>query len=126
MARKTKPTKPASAYTVDEIKDTPIYETLVATLPSLSPRDAVRLTRAELDELWTAQNRAKVNKLVDSFRVKLAALGVEGKTVKIVTVTDGHGHVYYDVTTEAGGRRHADNELLPKGCLKQRVIALED
>ena len=126
MARKTKATKPAAAYTADEIRETSIYETLVATLPSLSVNDALSLTRTELDDLWTAQNRAKVNKLVDRFRVKLAALGIEGKTVKIVTVTDTQGHVYYDVTSEAGGRRHDPNALLPKGSLKQRVLALAD
>ena len=126
MAKRTKkPKKPAMSYTVAEIEETGIYQNLVAAVPSIKGTEAVRLTRVEIDARWTAQNKAKVNKLVDTFRAKLAALGIEGKTLNIVTVFDRHGNYYYDVRTEAGGRRHGDGELLPKGCLKGgKVLAL--
>jgi len=129
MKRTKKPTKPASAYSSDEVKGTAIFANLVATLPSLRESEAVRLTRLELDSRWTDLNRSRVNKLIDSFRTKLAALGVVGKTVKIVTVTDKRGNLYYDVTTQPGGRKHGNDELLPKGCLKTKastVTALRD
>ena len=126
MAKRTKkPKKPASAYTVSEVEETGIYQNLVAAVPSIRGSEAERLTRVEIDARWTSQNKAKVNKLVDAFRAKLEALGIEGKTLKIVTVFDRHGNYYYDVRTEAGGRRHGDADLLPDGCLKSgKVLAL--
>lgn len=129
MARRPKkPTKPGEAYTQAEVIETATYANLVAALPSLPPNEALRLTRLEIDARWTDLNRAKVNKAVDVFRAKLAALGVVGKTLKIVTVTDRHGNYYYDVRTEAGGRKQSDNELLPTGYLnkKKKVQALAD
>jgi hypothetical protein len=118
MKRTKKPTKPASAYSADEVMDTAIFANLVKTLPSLRESEAIRLTRVEIDARWTDLNRERVNKLVDGFRAKLAALGVVGKTVKIVEVTDKRGNLYYDVTTQPGGRKHGHDELLPKGSIK--------
>ena len=103
MKRTKKPTKPGSDYTSDEVMGTATYANLIKALPSLRESDAIRLTRVELDARWTDLNRAKVNKLVEGFRGKLAALGITGKTVKIVTVTDKHGNVYYEIATTPGG-----------------------
>ena len=61
--RQRKPTKPAADYSVAEVADTATYENLLETLPSLCESEAVRLTRVELDALWTAQNAGKVNRL---------------------------------------------------------------
>ena len=128
MKRTKKPTKPAAAYSREEIMATAIYGNLTAALPSLAESEACRLTRAELGVKWTELNQSKVNKLVDAFRGKLAALGITGKTLKITTVTDSHGNTYYDVRSEAGGRKHGRDELLPKGYLakKRAVTALAD
>ena len=57
----------------------------------------------------------------------VAALGVTGKTVKLVKVSDRFGNVYFNVSNQAGGMKHPQDETLPKGHLgRPKVLALRD
>jgi hypothetical protein len=116
--RKRPVAKPAHEYDADEVRETIVFERIRAAIPSLPEREVIRLARTELAARWAQKTAGRVNKLAHGFREKLAGLGIVGKTIKLVQVTDKHGHVYYEVTSEAGGKRHPDNETLPKGALK--------
>ena len=83
-----------------------------------------RLTREELASRWADLTRERVNKACDDFREKLARLGIEGKTIRISLVVDSQGNYYYDVRSEAGGRKHDPSDVLPAGSLK--VLSLRD
>jgi hypothetical protein len=117
-ARAKKPTKPARLYSLDEIRATRVFQKLQEALPNLREHEAMRLARNEIQVAWDDTQRAKVNRACEAFRAKLASLGIEGKSVTLVLVTDKHGNGYYDVTSQPGGRKHAESETLPKGSFK--------
>lgn len=124
MRRLRKPTKPASEYSVEEIRQTPTYLNIKDVLTSMPDAEIIRLARTELAYHWADITREKVNKLCDQFRAALSRLGVEGKTVSLTLVADDRGNYYYDVRAEKGGRKHSDREKLPSGSLK--VTTLKD